>query len=171
MKNQPYNTILHVYELKYYNIFQIYKDFGNLYLNFFHHVKCSLQKLTYFWCIRKNKSKQRVKEVKEVNYRYHLFHGFSLSFPAILNASLLPLISNSGIMGACSVEGCKSRSDHGIQVYKFPEAKRVVWGNLVKPGWIPGKNSRICEVWSLFSLLKFEKSKLPIWILWPFFRF
>ena len=49
-------------------------------------------------------------------------------------------------MGACSVEGCKSRREYGIQVYAFPEAKKVVWGNLVKPGWIPDKNSRICEV-------------------------
>ena len=37
-------------------------------------------------------------------------------------------------MDACSVDGCKSRSEHGIQVYKFPEANKIVWGNLVKPG-------------------------------------
>ena len=48
MINQQYNTILHVYKLKYYNTSQIYKDFGNLYLNFFHYMKFSLYKLTYF---------------------------------------------------------------------------------------------------------------------------
>ena len=49
-------------------------------------------------------------------------------------------------MGSCRVEGGKSRSEHGIKVYRFPEAKKTLWGNAIKPGWIPLKTSQIFEV-------------------------
>ena len=69
-------------------------------------------------------------------------------------------------MGGCCVEGCKSRSEHGIKVYSIPEHRKETWGNAIKPGWIPSKSSKICEVCQLIFALKLvflvPKSKLTI---------
>ena len=45
-------------------------------------------------------------------------------------------------MGGCCVEGCKSRTEHGIKVYRISEARKTEWVNAIKPGWINFKKQQ-----------------------------